>query len=276
MFRRQPTTLRFDDIGALGDTKPSVMRFVHVFGREEAVVGRDQRQVHAIGKIDQIGLDPVLDLQPVAHQFHIEPAGEQAPKLLCNLLRHRLLPFGEQPADRARGTTGQCDQAVGKAFQITQRDLRRRCRIAFHKGLADQLRQVRVAGFRLDQQSQLVRKVQALADRLAAAIGRRTHAPDADLTAKDRLNARIGHHQRELQRAEQVAGVGDGDSRHVLLLAKLDQLLDLDRPFGERIGGVDAQVDEIGNRHGGLDSGIGRESGTNMPSGAHTSCASLA
>src|SRR3954453_11663366 len=72
--------------------------------------------------------------------------------------------------------------------------------------------------------------------------------------------------QREYQRAEQVAGIGDGDRRHILLLAELDQLLDLDRSFGERIGGVDAQVDEIGNRHGVLNSAIGERFGNTMPS----------
>ncbi len=52
---------------------------------------------------------------------------------------------------------------------------------------------------------------------------------------------------RELHRAEQVAGIGDRDRRHAVLLAQVGQVLGADRALGQRVGGMDAEMDE--SRH---------------------------
>jgi hypothetical protein len=64
------------------------------------------------------------------------------------------------------------------------------------------------------------------------------------------LHACLAGGERELERAEQIVGVGDRDRRHAVQLAELDQFLDPDRALGQRVGGVDPKMDEIGMRHG--------------------------
>jgi hypothetical protein len=61
---------------------------------------------------------------------------------------------------------------------------------------------------------------------------------------------------REFQGAKQVVAVGDGDSRHRLLLGQGHDLLDLVRALGERIGGTDFEMYEIGDGHGALSPSI--------------------
>ena len=73
---------------------------------------------------------------------------------------------------------------------------------------------------------------------------------DIDLTADDRLNPGLGRHGREFQGAEHIGAVGDGHGRHARGRALRDQILDLNRPLGQRVGGVNAQMNEIGVRHG--------------------------
>ena len=74
-------------------------------------------------------------------------------------------------------------------------------------------------------------------------------APHAQLAADDRLDSRLGGRHGKFERAEEVAGIGHGDGRHGVALGQRDQLLDLDRARRERIGGVRAQVNEIGEAH---------------------------
>ena len=52
----------------------------------------------------------------------------------------------------------------------------------------------------------------------------------------------------ELQRAEQVGGVGDRDGRHAALARQRGELVGLDGSLAERIGRLGAEVDEIGMR----------------------------
>ncbi len=71
----------------------------------------------------------------------------------------------------------------------------------------------------------------------------------ADLAADDRLHALPRAGLAELQRAEQVAGVGDGHRGHPRLPRQGRDLVGLDRALAQRVGGVAAEMDEIGVRH---------------------------
>src|SRR5205814_8858874 len=82
----------------------------------------------------------------------------------------------------------------------------------------------------------------------AASLG--AAAIDCYFAADDWLHARGAAGYREFERTEQVAAVGDRDRRHPLGLAEAGQLLDPDRTGGERVGGMNAKVDKIGERHG--------------------------
>ena len=133
---------------------------------------------------------------------------------------------------------------------VVERDMGPLARIGREEGAARQLQEVAIAGLVLHQQHQGVRvRLPPVAD---PAIAVAVLAPDAQLAADDRLHAGLGRGRGEFERAEQIAGVGDGDRRHGLGAAQRHDLVDLERALGQRIGGVDAEMDEIGVRHSGF------------------------
>jgi hypothetical protein len=83
-------------------------------------------------------------------------------------------------------------------------------------------------------------------DRLAAADVVAAFANETQLATDDRLHSARRHLVGEFEGAEQVSGIGDRHRRHVVLDAQLGEIGDLDRPFEERIGGMDPEMDEVG------------------------------
>ena len=93
--------------------------------------------------------------------------------------------------------------------------------------------------------------------RVSIAVGRAAVAHVAvrsqrDLATDDRLHPGLGAGDGEFKRAEQVSAVGDRHRRHRFAAAQLHQLLDFDRAGRQRVGAVDAEMDEIGERHVGV------------------------
>ena len=74
--------------------------------------------------------------------------------------------------------------------------------------------------------------------------GRRVAEIDRRLRADDRLHAAPGELLRELERAEQVVGVGDGEGRHGVGLGEFCERLGRERPLPQREGAVHMQMDE--------------------------------
>ena len=64
------------DQRALGDAQQGVVGVVIRARREIGLVGRNQRQVAAVGEVEQRRLDPFFAFRPVALQFDIEPLRE--------------------------------------------------------------------------------------------------------------------------------------------------------------------------------------------------------
>ena len=248
MFRRQAATIGLADVGALGDAEQRIVRLVERVVGEVDVVGRDQRQLAAIGQLDQRGLQLGLAFEAVALQLDVEPAVEDLGQTAQQGLGERALRFVDQSSDGTAGTAGQRDQALVVGGQHVEIDLGRLARIALQEGAADQPQQTAVADLVLGQQHQLVgRRPDAVARLGAPALA---VPPQRDLAADDRLNAGFGREAGELQGTEEIAAVGHGDRGHLLGPAKLDQGLELDRAFRQRIGGMDPQMDEIGVGHG--------------------------
>ncbi len=244
VVRRQPRAVGRAEILALGDAHQRVVRLVHVGVGEEGLVGRDQRQVLGIGEVDQAALDTPFLLHAVARQLDVEPVPEGALEPLGQLGRRRGLAVGEQPPDRPGRAAGEQDQPLAVLFQRFQRHVRGDPRRHLEMGAGDQLEQVGVAGRVLG------------VDRHRVELGRAVQRPDRlgrlahrELAADDRLDARLDAGLREFQRAEQVVGVGDRDRRHAVLPAQIGDLAGAQRALGQRIGGVDAEVDEIGVAH---------------------------
>ncbi len=71
------------------------MRGVHVRLGEIGRIGRDQRQVGGIGKVDQAGLGGFLDGVAAPRQLDIEPAREQGAEALGHVAGAVRLSFGE-------------------------------------------------------------------------------------------------------------------------------------------------------------------------------------
>ena len=249
MLRGDAPAILFRQQAGLGDAQQGVMRLEHRRGGEEAVVGGNQRQVRGVGQGDQAGFDGVLQRQAVAMQFDRAAIGEglsQAGEQRFGLV---LLALGEQACDRAVGAAGEQDQPGRVAGEHIERKLRLEPGVGLQETSRRQALQVRQTGRVLRKQHQRI-------GRQAGVVG----AGQRDLAADDRLDALGGAGLAELQRAEQVAGVGDGDRGHPGRARQDGDLIGLDGALAERIGGMDAQMDEIGVGHGGS-MGTGAESG---------------
>ena len=110
-------------------------------------------------------------------------------------------------------------------------------------GLAGQLHQVAVAGLVLGQQCERRHAAKSLLGSEAPLLRRIGHV-HLDGAADDRLDALVRHGLGELERAEEIAGVGDRNRGHARVLGQLRQFLDLQRPFRQRVGGMGAEMDE--------------------------------
>ena len=67
---------------------------------------------------------------------------------------------------------------------------------------------------------------------------------DRHLRANDGLHAALGELLRKFERAEEVVGVGDRQSRHGVGLGELGQRLDGQRPLAQGISAVHVQMHE--------------------------------
>ena len=247
MFRRDAAAVLFGQGAAFGDAQQGVVRLVHVRLAEVAVVGGDQRDAAGVGDGDQAGFDGGLDRQAVAVQFLDGAAGEGLVHGVEQAFGFGFLALGEQAADRAGGAAGQQQQAGGVFGDACERQLRLQGGVGFQEADGRQALQVGHAGGVLRQQHHRV-------GRQAGVVG----AGQGDLAADDRLDALAGAVLGEFQRAEQVAGVGDGCGRHAGVLGQGDDLVGADGALAEGVGGMGAQVDEVSVRHRGRLSGQGR------------------
>src|SRR5579883_3257056 len=250
MLGRETPAIGVAHDGALGDREQHVVGGIEIGVGEMSVVGRDQRQVMLVGEVDERRLDAILGGKAVAHQLDVEPAGEERLEAEQHRLGGLALPLRQKPPHRARWTASKGDQAAAHALERREIDLRHLAGVALEEGLTHELREVGVADPVLHQHHKRVRR-RCGSDPAETRGGvLRARAPDRQLAADKRLNPRLGRSGREFQRAEEITGVRHGDRRHAVALTELHQLLDLDRARRERIGGMDAEVNEISVGHG--------------------------
>ena len=84
---------------------------MHVGGGEEAVVGRDQREIAHIRQRDHAGFDGAIGVQAVAVQFDHGAAGERLFHDVQQAFGVLPLPLRQHPADRTRRAAGEQKQA---------------------------------------------------------------------------------------------------------------------------------------------------------------------
>ncbi len=180
----------------------------------------------------------------VALDLDVEPVGKQPGQPLGQRAGAGGVIVAQQRAERAVGAPGQADQALGVGGERVEGDVRRGGGAVEIVG-AGQLHQVGEAGLGLGEQHDRARPGGAVSGMRRGGVG------EVELAAEDRLDPGLGGGLRELQRGEEVAGVGQ---RHGGLAGgpgEFRQRLDLDRALEERVGRVDAQVDELGSVHRG-------------------------
>ena len=206
------------------------------FGLGEAGrVGRDQRQVATIGKLDQGLLGGLLGRIAAPRQLDIEPPGEQ-PFERVRIARRRIGLFARQQlGERALGAAGQRDQPVGAPFEHRDRHVRLLVHRPFEMGGRDERAEIVVPRRVLRVERQPVD------DQLVD-----PGPPDREQGADDRLDAvLLGRVRKGHRRVEPVA-VGQRRGGEAELLRLLGDRLGLDRAFEHRIGGENPQ------RHEGL------------------------
>ncbi len=113
---------------------------------------------------------------------------------------------------------------------------------AFQAGRRDQLDEIAVALLVLAEQDQVVIAIGVRFDRVAL-LG------DVDLAADDRMNVLLLGLVVELHCAEQVAVIGHGDGRHLLLGDDVHELADFAGAVEQRVVGMAMKMNEWSIRH---------------------------
>jgi hypothetical protein len=246
MVRRQLITVGFRHQTAARDAEQRVVRLVIVGGGEIRLVGRDQRQAHGIGHVDQDGFAAAFVLKPMALQFDVEPVTEQFREDIATRLSQNRQLGADGLRDHSFRSARQRDQPAGFTFQPLDLDMRR---------LVDR-RVVERAGVQLHQAA------------IAVLVGRQQHKPRGRKRAAGSgvLIAEIDRHRaagngldtvgrelvRKLQRAEHVVVVGQRQRGLMIGLGKFSQLADRHRPLQQRISRMHVQMNESGVRRGRL------------------------
>ena len=179
----------------------------------------------------------------MSHQLDVEPARKDLAEPHEQLARGLDLAVDEEAPNGAGRAAREREQTLGPRCQLVQSDQGLPSGAILQVGIAGQGHQVAVAGLVLGQQ-------QEPRCRAALLAGLFRPCADCEVATDDRLHARVAAGLGECQRTEHVAAIGDGAGRHPPLAAGLDQLVEPDRPFQQRIGGTDPEVDEVGVGHG--------------------------
>ena len=74
-------------------------------------------------------------------------------------------------------------------------------------------------------------------------------AGNRHLAADNGLYPGLPGGQGKFHGAEEIAAVGDGHRRHGIVASQRRQIRNSDGPFEQRIGGMNAKMNEVGMRH---------------------------
>ena len=234
----------------LGDGEQRVVGVVIVGLGEERFVGGHDREAVGIGEPDQLALHHALVIEPVAQDLHVEPVLAESLFQLGETAGGELDTSAAQGRiEGAGGATRQSDEAFRVLRQCLYGETGRIAQGAVEIGTARQTQEVAVAGLALRQHDDVG------GDDLRQPRHRiRRLENHRELHAGDGLDARSGGLLGKFQRPEQVVGVGECQRRLPVGGGRLDDVADLQRPFEQREGRVDMEVDETGifedARHG--------------------------
>ena len=157
--------------------------------------------------------------------------------------RHVALARQEQGRQVAQGTAGKGNQtAVVAVFQGLESDFGLALAAGLQVGGGKQLAQAQVAVLVFDLQQYAGKAVPARVPYVLVA--------NPHVAADDGLDALAPGAGVELDHAEQVGQVGEGQGRHIVLGRPLQGIIDTDDAVGDGVFGVEAKVNKGGGRHG--------------------------
>ena len=239
---RQPPPVLGDENLALGDADQRVMGGIVLGLCKVSLVGGDQRNFEAVGKVDQPLLGLALGRQSMALEFDIEAVSEYGLEALKLLGGERPLPRQQRVVDGTGGTAREADQPARVFRQIVPLDVMLGIVGRREIGPAGEFHQVAVAFLVLGEESE--RRDAAKAACVLEAALLLFRKVDLQRAADDGLDALFGHGVGKFERAKEIAGVGDRHCRHPGHFRHLRERLDLQGALGQRIGRVRAQVHE--------------------------------
>ena len=167
------------------------------------VVGGDQRQIEALGQLDQPRLAIVLRLEVVALQLDVEPARKGVFSRASSPSARPRLPWRSALPTGPSGPPEKQDQAGRELLQIDEAQLGRGADLAAEIGAAQELEQIAIARLVLHQNGQPGGRGRPAVAALGLLADHRQKAAD------DRLDAGRRGALAELERAEQIGPVGD-------------------------------------------------------------------
>jgi hypothetical protein len=240
--------VRIVEVLAGADAQERVVVPVVPGGQVVGVVGREQRKLQVHRHLRELGVHAVLVADAVALQLEVEAVAEDPGEIL-----------GQPPgavelsgADRAARHRGQAAGGRDQALVVLPQEVHVDARLvveALEVGLRHEHHQVPVAGVVHREQQQVADRIEARGVALARLAFEARAGREVDLAAEDRLDAVLLGGLEELDRAEEVAVVGERDRRHAELLRALEERIDLDRAVEQRVLAVQVEVDEGPRAH---------------------------
>ena len=248
MLARQASPVVLRDVAAAGDAQQRVVRLVVVGRGEVDLVGGHDRQRAGVGELEQhrLGLDLVLEA--VTLDLDVKPVAENLLERLETLERDLLLPLAQRFADGPVRSAREHDQAVAIRLQALDLDMRGLVLGGVEEGAGGELHEVLPAAVVAGEQRQRAGRLRARLIGAGAlqAVGLRPVAEiDLQRAADDRLDAGFRQLVGELERPEQVVGVGQPNCGKAARRRQLGELGDGDGAFQQRIGRMHLEVHEL-------------------------------
>ena len=262
VLRRQLAAIRVRDRTAFGDADQGIVRFVVIDRAKVWLVGRNERDIPRIGKVEQMRFDRALCRKSVALQLDVQPITEELQQGRAASFSQVELPGSDGLVEGSRWAAGERNQARARLCERGQRDMRRIVCGRFQECARREPHDVAIAVFIGRQQHQSRQRARMPGSAAVLLVGK----VDRQRATNDRLDAGTGHLVGELKRAKHVVGVGERERRLSVGLRKLGKARNRQRAFQQRIGRMNVQMHKLRVcRHGYTSperSGQGDSSGT--------------
>ena len=205
-------------------------------GLEEGLVGGDDRQLRLIGKVEQHRLDRPLLGQTVPLHLDIEAVAKDAFQRREAGAGKVRVGLGEREVDHAFGPAGERNEAVGMGGKSADAGqdfagLRRR-----EISVAGEAHQIGIAALVLGEHGDAAVSLRPFHLRSLRALFLLDGEAQGERAADDGLDPRPGDGLGELEGAEQIVGVGDGERRHAVLGGERHEPRNGQSAFEQRIG----------------------------------------